>query len=142
MSGMNETPAIEGWFTTGDQPALIGTRCAECGTYHFPAETFFCRNPACESTDLEQTELSRRGTVWSWSMNHYAAPPPFPQTDPFEPYGVLAVELSKERMIVLGLLAKGVDPLDLAIGREVELVVEPLYCDGDGDHLVWKWVPV
>jgi uncharacterized OB-fold protein len=135
-------PAVEGWFTTTGEPALLGTRCRECGTYHFPAETFFCRNPACSSSDLEPSELSRKGRVWSWSMNHYAAPPPFPQTEPFEPYGVAAVELAKERMIVLGMLARDVDASALSIGKEVELVVEPLYTDDDGEHLVWKWRPV
>jgi len=34
-------PAIEGWFSTGDEPALIGSRCRSCGNYSFPAETFF-----------------------------------------------------------------------------------------------------
>ena len=40
------TPAVEGWFTTGDEPSLVGTRCTSCGTVFFPAATGFCRNPA------------------------------------------------------------------------------------------------
>ena len=130
-------PAVDGFFTTDPEPALLGTRCSTCGTYHFPAETFFCRNPACDGTALEQVTLSRRGKVWSWTMNRYAAPPPFPQTEPFEPYGVAAVELAEERMIVLGMLTGAFE--DLRIGDEVELVVEPHV---DGETLIWKWKPV
>jgi uncharacterized OB-fold protein len=130
-------PAVDGFFTVGPEPALLGTRCTTCGTYHFPAETFFCRNPACSSTTLEQVTLSRRGKVWSWTMNRYPAPPPFPKTEPFEPYGVAAVELAEERMIVLGMLTGAF--ADLKIGDEVELSVEPHV---DGETLIWKWKPV
>jgi uncharacterized OB-fold protein len=128
------SPAVDGWFTTGAEPHLIGTRCRSCGTYHFPAERFFCRNPACDGTDLEEVPLSRRGKVWSWTMNHYAAPPPYPQVEPFQPYGVAAVELPEERMIVLGMLTGDFE--DLKIGDEVELSVEPHV---DNQSLVWKW---
>ena len=130
-------PAVDGFFTADPEPALLGTRCTACGTYHFPAENFFCRNPACSGTTLEQVTLSRRGTVWSWTMNRYAAPPPFPQTDPFEPYGVAAVELAEERMIVLGMLTGDFERLK--VGDEVELSVEPHV---DGETLIWKWKPV
>ena len=40
MTGAARVPAVEGWFTTGEDgvaPALLGSRCAECGTYAFPA---------------------------------------------------------------------------------------------------------
>lgn len=139
---MTTTPAIDGWFTTGDAPALIGTRCAECETRFFPPERTLCRNPACRSTSLDEVELSRRGAVWSFSVNHYAAPAPYVGTDPFEPYTVVAVELAEERMVVLGQLAAQADPSSLSIGDPVELVVEPLFTDDDGnEHIVWKWRP-
>ena len=70
-------------------------------------------------------------------MNRYAAPPPFPQTDPFEPYGVAAVELAEERMIVLGMLTGDFERLK--VGDEVELSVEPHV---DGETMIWKWKPV
>jgi uncharacterized OB-fold protein len=133
-------PAVEGWFTTGAEPALLGSRCTVCGTYTFPPETFYCRNPRCDSTELATVPLSRRGTVWSYSVNHYAAPPPAVSPDPFEPYGVAAVELAEERMVVLGQLATGVSPDGLRVGQELEIVVEPLV--PGSLELVWKWKPV
>ncbi|MBO9524485.1 MAG: benzoylsuccinyl-CoA thiolase, partial [Nocardioidaceae bacterium] len=45
---MTQTPAIEGWFTTGDEPALLASRCTTCGTVFFPQTSGFCRNPACD----------------------------------------------------------------------------------------------
>lgn len=131
--------AIEGWFTTDPEPALIGTRCGACGTYFFPKETFFCRNPHCGGGELEELPLSRRGTLWSFTVNHYDAPPPAVAKPP---YGVAAVELPAERMVILGLIADGVDASTLEVGAEMALVVEPLFDEGDQTHLVWKWRPV
>jgi uncharacterized protein len=139
---LHEIPAIEGWFTADGPHALIGTRCDGCGTSFFPPERTFCRNPSCSSSSLTDVQLSRRGRVWSWSVNHYAAPAPYVGKDPFEPYTVVAVELHDEQMVVLGQLAEGVDPATLEVGAEVEIVVEPLFTDDDGEHVVWKWRPV
>ena len=33
---MSATPAVEGWFTTGPEPALLGSRCTTCATVYFP----------------------------------------------------------------------------------------------------------
>jgi hypothetical protein len=138
-----QVPAIDGWFTTTGEAALIGTRCALCGSYFFPPERVLCRNPACASTDLEDVELSRRGKVWSFSVNHYAAPAPYVGKDPFEPYTVVAVELGAEQIVVLGQLADDVDPSAMKIGDEVAVTIEPLFTDDEGnEHLVWKWRPV
>jgi uncharacterized OB-fold protein len=63
-------------------------------------------------------------------------------TDPFEPYGVAAVELATEQMIVLGQIARGTDVAALRVGQEMELVVEPLYESEDALHTVWKWRPI
>jgi uncharacterized OB-fold protein len=128
-----------GWFTVGDEPRLVGTRCRACGTVFFPPEHTSCRNPACGSADLEVAHLSRRGRIWSFAINHHPAPPPALSPDPFAPYGVAAVELAEERMVVLGRVADGVDLAALRVGAEVELVVEPIV--PGADELVWKWRP-
>jgi uncharacterized OB-fold protein len=132
-------PAIEGWFTTGEEPALVGTRCRDCGTVFFPRETAFCRNPRCNGTDLDETELARRGRVWSYTDARYQPPPPYvPRTDPYEPFALAAVELEEEGLVVLGQVADGYGVDDLSIGTPVELVVEPL----DESSLIWRWKPV
>lgn len=142
MTSIPSTPVVEGWFTTGDNPALLGSRCRSCGTVFFPKVDGFCRNPACHSTDFDQAELSRRGTVWSYTDAQYQPPPPYvPRTDPYEPFAIAAVELP-EGLVVLGQVADGYGVDDLYVGAEVELVVEPLYRDDAGDRTVWRWRPV
>lgn len=133
-------PAVDGWFTTGAEPHLIGARCPACGTFAFPPEAFGCPNPRCGGSDLDRVPLSRRGRVWSFTVNHYAAPPPALSLDPFEPYAVAAVELAEERIVVLGRVADGAPLHALHVGAEVEIAVEPII-PGAGE-LVWKWKPV
>jgi uncharacterized OB-fold protein len=133
-------PAIEGWFSLDDAPALIGSRCADCGTFFFPKQSTFCRNPACRGTTLEEVALSRRGTVWSYTTNYYQPPPPYMAPDPFVPYSVAAVELAEEKLVVLGQVAG--DAGELRVGAEVELVIDTLFEDDDHEYVVWKWRPV
>jgi uncharacterized OB-fold protein len=137
-------PAVEGWFTTDpDHPALLGTRCSTCGTVFFPPETTFCRNPACDGREFEEIELSRRGTVWSFTNACYQPPPPFvAPTEPYEPFTIAAVELAAEKMVVLGQMVPGVGVEDLRVGTEVEVTLGTLYEDDEHTYLVWKWRPV
>ena len=142
--GASAVPAIEGWFTTGAEPALLGTRCRLCGTVSFPRQTTFCPNPSCagDGDDLAEAELSRQGRIWSYTDARYQPPPPYiPRTDPYEPFAIAAVELEAEGLVVLGQVADGFGTDDLSIGSTVELVVEPLYEDGDTTFLTWRWRP-
>jgi uncharacterized OB-fold protein len=138
-------PAIDGWFTTGDDgnpPALIGARGATSGSFFFPTAVAVSGNPHAPGEEREPALLSRRGRVWSWTTNHYAPPEPYMAPDPFVPYTVVAVELADEQMVVLGALADGVDPATLEIGAEVELELGTLYEDDEHEYVVWKWRPV
>ena len=139
-------PAIEGWFTTGDEPALLGTRCRACGSAFFPREAGFCRNPGCDGDELDEVELPRTGRVWSYTDARYQPPPPYiprhAEGEEYTPFAIAAVELEAEGMVVLGQVADGYGVDDLSIGAEVELVVEPLYADESGERLVWRWKPV
>jgi uncharacterized OB-fold protein len=142
-SPKTELPAVEGWFTTDvDGVALLGSRCGSCGTYAFPRETLFCRNPACASTEFDDVALSRRGTVWSYTDARYQPPAPYVAADPYVPFCIAAVELAEEKMVVMGQVVPGVTAEDLSIGTEVELVTDVLYEDDDHRYLVWKWRPV
>ncbi|MBK5287963.1 MAG: OB-fold domain-containing protein [Acidimicrobiia bacterium] len=125
-----------------DAPALLGSRGVETGSYFFPKNLAFSRNPISPTEDLEEVELSRRGRVWSWTTNHYQPPPPYMAADPFVPYTVVAVELPTEQMVVLGPLVPDADPSTLAVGTEVELTLGTLYEDDDHEYVVWQWKPV
>jgi uncharacterized OB-fold protein len=139
---MTMTPAIDGWFTSGPRPALLGSRCARCATVFFPRLEGFCRNPSCSGEEFETFELSRRGTVWSYTDAQYQPPAPYiPRAEGHEPFAIAAVELA-EGLVVLGQVADGYGVADLRVGAEVELVVETLYSDETGDRTIWRWKPV
>ncbi len=139
------TPAVAGWFTTGPEPALLASRCTTCGDLVFPPapdpEAAFCRNPRCDGEVVEPAELSRRGTVWSYTDAQYQPPEPYvpPQAEgaSYEPFALAAVELP-EGIVVLGQVAQGYGVADLRVGAEAELVVETLH----DDKLTWRWKPV
>jgi uncharacterized OB-fold protein len=136
------TPAIDGWFTTGPDPALVGTRCTTCETVYFPRASGFCRNPGCSGEEFAEVELSRRGTIWSYTDAQYQPPPPYvPSSDPYVPFALAAVELP-EGMVVLGQVAEGYGVADLRVGAEAEVVVETLYSDEIGERTIWRWKPV
>jgi uncharacterized OB-fold protein len=137
-------PAIEGWYTLDETaPALIGSRCTACGTYFFPPlRGAYCRNPDCEEETSERVPLSRTGRIWSFTNACYQPPEPFVAPDPYVPFAIAAVELEKEKMIVLGQVASGVGVEALKIGLAVELVLETLYADAEKDRVTWKWKPV
>jgi uncharacterized protein len=143
VTAKTQVPAIEGWFTLDpDRPALLGSRCQSCRIVCFPREVSFCRNPACAGREFDEVELSRTGTLWSFTDNRYQPPPPYVSPDPFEPYAIAAVELAEEKMVVLGQLVPGTDITELHAGQPVELVLGTLYSDDDHDYLVWKWRPI
>jgi len=134
--GKRRVPVQEGLFTwPSDSPQLIASRCSACGDVVFPRQQS-C--PECSSEDVEETLLSRRGTIWTWTIQNF--PPPIPpyagsgDRDTFVPYGVAYVELP-EGVRVEGRLTEN-DPEKLSIGMEMELVVETFANDDDGNELV------
>lgn len=143
MSEKTIAPALEGWYTMdAEKPHLIGTKCIDCNTYYFPKQTQYCRNPLCDSERFEEVKLSRKGKVWSYTNASYAPPEPFVAQDPHVPFAIAAVELEKEKMTVLGQVVSGVGVEELAVGTEVELVLETLHEDEETNKLIWKWKPV
>jgi uncharacterized OB-fold protein len=142
MSGKPQVPAIDGWHTMDSKPHLIGTQCKLCGTYFFPKQDDFCRNPNCDSTDFDEVELSRTGQIWSYTNACYKPPEPFVAAEPFEPYAIAAVQLEKEQMVVLGQVIEGVTVDDLKVGMPMELVLEPLHETDDDIKITWKWQPL
>ena len=142
MSAKPQVPAIDGWYTMEAKPHLIGTQCTKCGTYFFPKQTHYCKNPDCDSTDFREVELSRTGHIWSYTNACYQPPEPFVAADPFEPYTIAAVLLEKEQMVILGQVIEGVSVGDLKVGMPVELVLEPLHETDEDIKLTWKWQPL
>ena len=143
MTAKAIVPALEGWFTMdAEKPHLIGTQCKSCSTYYFPKQTLFCKNPACNGDVFDEVQLSRTGKIWSFTNACYQPPEPYIAADPYVPYAIIAVELEKEKMVVLGQAIEGVDVSQLKAGMDVELVLEKLFEDEQSVKMTWKWKPV
>ncbi len=125
-------PIAEGLFTwPSDSPRLIGGRCQTCGTVTFPRQES-C--PKCTGSEIGETLLAPRGTLWTFTVQGFRPKPPYTGPDEFEPYGVGYVELGGE-VIVESRLTEG-DADRLRIGDEMELVIEPWGRDSAGTDVV------
>ena len=137
-----QIPAVPGFFTMPpEEPHLIGSKCNSCGDYFFP-RVDACRNPYCSKTKpVEDVLLSRRGKLHSFTINHYP-PPIFHLPDPFVPYANGSIELP-EGIRITTMIGTGFDQDSLKIGMEMEMIVDTLYVDKDGNDVIsWRFIPV
>ncbi len=114
----------EGLFT---QTGLLGGRCSACGNTLFP-RVDSCTY--CAAEDPEPVELSRHGTLWSWTAVT-AAPPGYEGEVPF---GIGIVELPEGVRVITRLTEN--DPAALHAGQAMEFRVVPLHSDADGNDVV------
>ena len=130
-----KTPIAEGLFSwPADNPALLASRCQDCGVAAFPVAQS-CM--ACSGQDVAIETLPGRGTLWTWTIQQFMPKSPYnsdetPQT--FKPYGVGYVELAGG-VRVEGRLTEN-DPEKLRIGMDMEVVFEPWRTDANGDERV------
>jgi len=136
-----QIPVKEGLWTTvsspNEKPQLIGSRCLACGEVFFPKrESKICTY--CQSRNLEEIRLSRKGTIYSFTIvmqkppEYYRGPVPYAEGFVELPEGV-RVET----------LFTGCDFNDLEVGMDVEMVIEGLYEDEEGNEVVaYKFRPV
>ena len=90
----NQVPIAEGLFTwPADKPALLGSRCNECGIASFPVADS-CM--ACSGQDVSVEQLPGRGTLWTWTVQQFMPKSPYNSNESMEtftPYGVGYLEL-------------------------------------------------
>ncbi len=132
-------PVVDGLFAVGpDGPRLIGTRCTSCTTNYFP-QAPSCRNPACRDKVVEPLLLPERGTLYSYTVQHYRPPPLF-RMDDWSPYALGVVDLGNG-VSVMGMLTDVAHDA-ITIGMPLRLVVEPLHIDDEGRTvLTYKFAP-
>ena len=117
----------------GTEGVLLGVRCRQCGIYLF-GSTAFCQ--ACTAGDLESVELSRRGTLYSYTVVRV---PPAGWPGPV-PYILGEVELPEGPHV----LAEVIDCSEsaLKLGIAVELALQAVLDKDSGEtRVVYKWRP-
>ncbi len=134
-------PLKEGLWVTpagGQLPQLIGSRCEKCGELFFPKkEKGWCTH--CYNRSLCDIELSRMGKIASFSIVMQQPGGGFYKgTVPFS-YG--CIDLPEGLRIET--LFSADDFSDLQVGRDVELIIEKLYDDEEGNEvLTFKFRPI
>lgn len=111
-------------------PCLIGGRNPETGKYIFP----YPEGP--EAEDYDRVELSRTGTLWSYTVQRFPPGPPYlGVTDraKFEPFGVGYIELPDQIIVEAHLVVD--DFSNLKVGLPMELTTRD-FPRGDGDGTV------
>jgi uncharacterized OB-fold protein len=138
----HQIPVVKGLFTwPSDDPRFIARRCQSCGEVFFPARDF-CANPACNGTDMEEILLSKKGKLYGYTIQCYPPPRPFVPATPFVPFGIGLVEFP-EGIRICGQMIDCQPEKDLELGMDVEMVIERLDEDKEGNEIVaWKFRPV
>ena len=135
-----QVPVRAGLWTTpsspDEKPQLIGSRCPACGEVYFPKrEKGICIH--CQHKGLEDCKLSRRGKIHSFSVIMQQPTQFFVGKVPYA-YGIIA--LPEVRVLAH---FTGCDFKDLKIGMPVELTIEKLGEDEQGNEvLAHKFKPV
>lgn len=118
----------------GEDIHLTGVKCKSCGEFFFPARDR-CTN--CFTENVEEVALSKRGKIYSFTIVRNVTPG---YTGPI-PYAVGAIELP-EGIIILSPLTQ-CDFSKLEVGQDVELVLERLFIDENGNEVIsYKFKPI
>jgi len=117
----------------GESPALMGSRCPQCGEHFYPPR-YVCLN--CYQEGLEEVALSRRGELWTFTIARAA----LPGTLMTPPYVIAQVRLPEG--VHVATVLTDVDPEAVRIGMPLELVVEKASVDTEGnDVMTFKFRP-
>jgi uncharacterized OB-fold protein len=160
---MARVPIEDGFFRIPDDPdeppRLLGSSCPACGEVFFPRRMVCAR---CLHEGTDDVELSTRGRIWTWTYCHVpmfgggrlgarssgaqrsepeaTRPPVEEKKESTGGYGVGQVDLP-EGPRVQSILLGGPD--DFEVGMEVELDLEVLREDRDGNEVViYRFRPV
>ena len=123
QSGLFEYPVEEGQL-----PALLANRCTNCGKSYFPKRVF-C--PQCfDKRTMEDITLDRRGIVYACTV--VRVPSPVGIKAPYA-YGYVDIPGNQVRVYAL---FTGRDPASFTPGQEVEVVLEPIRINDQGQEVI------
>jgi len=110
------------------EPHLAGQRCAGCGAVYLGKRLACARCTA--RGPFEEVPLSRRGSLWVWSIVHQSAP------GVPVPYVVGIVDLPEGVSVRCNLVDVPPDPARLRFGMPVEMTTGVSQQDRDGNDVV------
>jgi uncharacterized OB-fold protein len=127
-------PVAKGLFTwPSDDPRFIASRCKACGEVFFPSSDH-CANPNCGNSEVEEILLSKKGKLYSFTIQYYQPPKPFVPANPFVPFGIGLVEFP-EGVRICGQMVDCNPEKDLKLNLDVEMIIDSL----DEKVVAWKF---
>ena len=129
MADLLELPA-----TPSGKAHLIGSRCRSCNEAFFP-KRHHCAG--CTSANMEEIRLNQKGKIHTYTISRAVPPGSIMKA----PYGIAQIELPEGAMVTAVLADCDLEALH--IGKEVELVVEKVKEDEEGnDVMSFKFKPL
>ena len=119
----------EPFFAAGEEGRLLLATCAACGEMRLPTSPT-C--PICLGEGFEWTEVSGRGTVYTFAVMHQRYHPAW---EPDLPYNIAVVELDEGPRMPANIV--GVENEEIVVGMPVEVAWER-----EGDAPVPRFRPV
>jgi uncharacterized protein len=127
------TPETAPFWAAAAAGRLSIQRCRTCRRHYFYPRSF-C--PACQSADVEWTDVSGRGRLVSYVINHR----PLPPADLDVPQVIALVELEEGVRMLTNIVGSPAEPASLPLDASVSVAFEPrgdlnvpvFRLDGDG----------
>ncbi|GIW39632.1 MAG: transcriptional regulator [Candidatus Binatia bacterium] len=112
----------------GREGTLVGRRCKNCGAVYFGARVACAK--CTEPGPFEEIPLSRRGTLWTYSIVHQS----FPGIP--TPYVAAIVDLPEGISVRCNLVDVEPDPKKIRFGMPVEMITRKVREDKDGNDVI------
>ncbi len=124
-----------GWETVNGRPYLAGTKCGACGAAFFPPLRI-C--PYCLTDEsVQKARLGNTGRLYAYTIIHVSSK----EFNP--PYLFGYVILDPENIRIPALLTGIGDYNELKTGMKMEMIIEKLRDDDQGNELItYKFKPV
>jgi uncharacterized OB-fold protein len=128
--------AIPGAFEIeNDHPYLVGTKCSKCGAAFFPPR-YICTYCLTDE-GVQKARLGNKGTLYSYTVINVASK----EFNP--PYAFGFVILAQEKIRIPTVLTGFDLKEELKSGTQMEMVIEKLRNDEQGNEIVsYKFRPV
>ena len=107
------------WDAT-KQRRLAIQRCTDCAYYNHPPRAACDK---CQSTNLAFSNVSGRGSVWTYTVMHQKSVAGFEEA---VPYLTALVELDEQALLLMVTNLPGMAPEDVRVGLRVKVTFEAL----------------
>ena len=117
-------------------PALLGTRCGDCGSLYYP-RVVSCRNPECDDKHVLLARITGRGTLYSFTIQRYRPPALF-ALEPWQPYALGLVDV-EDGLRIMGIVDAPTG--DIRIGMPLRLSTLVLNDKAEDAVVTYSFVP-